>query len=339
MSLLVVPNTFVNGTGPSNIIDATQMNANFTAVATAVNNIYPSQILPLTAAQATFGATATGVGYKIIANDATAVPFTVSAVTSQSVDILDVTLTSGGVKAFFVDSGGVTHAGGALEFDTGAGGGNATKVYAVNDGASGLFLNVASGSTNGWRFAVNGTPVAQIAVSGSVVSGTNLYSTPAGTTSVPTPVVALAGGDAVAQRGTSSGQQVLGGATENGGMDYNLSVGHSFAFKNTNAAGYSPISGGVYTNASDAALKTNVNPLPSGTAELLALKPVAFTWIASQKPGMGFIAQDVQAVLPDLVLTDNDGIMGVNYDGFAAVLVKAFQEMQTALHAAGIAGF
>jgi hypothetical protein len=48
------------------------------------------------------------VGYKFLANDTTAVPLTVSGVSGQSADIFDVTLTSGGTKAFVVNSAGVT---------------------------------------------------------------------------------------------------------------------------------------------------------------------------------------------------------------------------------------
>jgi hypothetical protein len=66
MSLLVIPNTFVNGT----TINAAPFNSNFSAVATAVNNIdntnigaaglYASQLAPTTIVQATFGGS---VGY------------------------------------------------------------------------------------------------------------------------------------------------------------------------------------------------------------------------------------------------------------------------------------
>lgn len=104
MSLLTIPNTLVNGTGPANIIDAVALNANFTAIATAVNNIYPSQILPITTGQATFGATATGVGYKFLANDATATPLVISGVTSQTANIQNWTLTSGGTPVMSLDN-------------------------------------------------------------------------------------------------------------------------------------------------------------------------------------------------------------------------------------------
>lgn len=111
MSTLVIPVILANGNQPQNIVDGVGLNSNFNAIAAAVNNIYPSQVLPLTALQATFGATATGVGYKFLANDATATPLAISGVSGQSVDIFDVTLTSGGTKALFVSSAGAVNVG------------------------------------------------------------------------------------------------------------------------------------------------------------------------------------------------------------------------------------
>lgn len=67
---------------------------------------------------------------------------------------------------------------------------------------------------------------------------------------------------------------------------------------------------------------------------------------APEEPGLGFLAQDVELVLPVLVTTANDGLKGVNYDGIIPVLVKHCQDevalrkqMQAALKAAGIKGF
>jgi len=112
VSTLTIPNTFVNGT----TINAAPFNSNFGAIttwSTAIDNtnigpagLFPNQLLPTTGAQATFGATAVGVGYKFLANDATATPLTVSGVSGQSADILDVTLTSGGTNAFKIASAG-----------------------------------------------------------------------------------------------------------------------------------------------------------------------------------------------------------------------------------------
>ncbi len=42
----------------------------------------------------------------------------------------------------------------------------------------------------------------------------------------------------------------------------------------------------------------------------------------------GFVAQEVQKIFPDLVTTQEDGLLGIQYTGLIPVLVKAIQEQQ-----------
>ena len=42
----------------------------------------------------------------------------------------------------------------------------------------------------------------------------------------------------------------------------------------------------------------------------------------------GFIAQEVQAVFPDLVSELDDGMLGVNYMGFGPLAIQAINEQQ-----------
>ena len=43
---------------------------------------------------------------------------------------------------------------------------------------------------------------------------------------------------------------------------------------------------------------------------------------------IGFLAQDVQKVLPELVHTDDKGIMSIDYIGFIPILVESIKEMR-----------
>ena len=109
MSVVTIPFTFA----PLTSISSGQMDSNFTAVATAINNIdntnigmagiYASQIIPPSGVRATFGGQFGYTFYPAVSNQ---IPLTVSGVTLQSADILDVTLTAGGIKAFSVDMSG-----------------------------------------------------------------------------------------------------------------------------------------------------------------------------------------------------------------------------------------
>ena len=77
---------------------------------------------------------------------------------------------------------------------------------------------------------------------------------------------------------------------------------------------------------SDKKLKKEIKNLPEGYIErLMDLRPVSFVWRDSHNPDMGFIAQDMSKVFPDLV-ENNDDILGINYSKLVVPIVKAFQE-------------
>jgi hypothetical protein len=84
-------------------------------------------------------------------------------------------------------------------------------------------------------------------------------------------------------------------------------------------------------SSSDLRLKTNITTLTNALATIAALRGVHFSWIkdenATQK--VGFIAQEVEKVLPEVVFTNpTDGLKGVNYAEISAVLVEAVKEQQ-----------
>ena len=80
---------------------------------------------------------------------------------------------------------------------------------------------------------------------------------------------------------------------------------------------------------SDRSLKENIADLPSQLANIMALRPVEFDYIESEGGGhqIGFIAQEVEEIYPDLVGENDDGIkMLAGFDKTTARLVKALQE-------------
>ena len=84
--------------------------------------------------------------------------------------------------------------------------------------------------------------------------------------------------------------------------------------------------------ASDARLKQNITGLGYGLKDLLRLRPVSWHWKARPE-GMlqlGFVAQEVEPVMPELVLRGEDASkpLGLNYMGFLPVVIKAVQEQQ-----------
>lgn len=93
----------------------------------------------------------------------------------------------------------------------------------------------------------------------------------------------------------------------------------------------SQVRGNTVVGESDIRLKQNVEPILDATAKVASLHGVTFDWIKSGKPGMGFIAQDFETVLPALVTEDTDGMKGVEYGPVVALLVEALKETNARL--------
>lgn len=86
---------------------------------------------------------------------------------------------------------------------------------------------------------------------------------------------------------------------------------------------------GSLSQSSDARLKKNVTTLTSGLATVNRLRGVSYNWLDESRPEnkIGFIAQEVEKVLPELVMTKEDGFKAVNYAEMTAVLVEAVKEL------------
>jgi hypothetical protein len=75
--------------------------------------------------------------------------------------------------------------------------------------------------------------------------------------------------------------------------------------------------------------KENVKPLDSQLDNISKLNPVEFDWKKDNRHDIGFIAEEVQKVYPDLVSESSEGrIEGINYSKLTSVLIKAIQEQQ-----------
>ncbi len=94
---------------------------------------------------------------------------------------------------------------------------------------------------------------------------------------------------------------------------------------------------GAFTNPSDARLKTGVTNLRYGLSEVMRLRPVTWKWNdrTESKTQLGLIAQEIQPVLPELVLqgTDKDRMLSLNYLGLLPVIIKAIQDQQATITA------
>lgn len=84
----------------------------------------------------------------------------------------------------------------------------------------------------------------------------------------------------------------------------------------------------AFGSYSDIRLKENVTDLPSQFAALLALRPVEFDYKDNSGHQLGFIAQEVEEIYPDLVSEADDGMkMLTGLGKNEARLIKGFQEL------------
>jgi hypothetical protein len=83
-----------------------------------------------------------------------------------------------------------------------------------------------------------------------------------------------------------------------------------------------------FNTTSDATLKTNVETLSGSLDAVKSLRGVSFDWLENGGSEIGVIAQEVEAVLPDVVSTNEEGIKSVKYGNMVAVLIEAIKEQQ-----------
>lgn len=92
--------------------------------------------------------------------------------------------------------------------------------------------------------------------------------------------------------------------------------------------------------SSDERLKENIEPIENALGKLRKLKGVMFDWkdeVVAEKGGedgyfvrkhdTGVIAQEVEAVLPEVVAERNDGYKAVRYEKLAGLIIQAINEL------------
>jgi hypothetical protein len=89
----------------------------------------------------------------------------------------------------------------------------------------------------------------------------------------------------------------------------------------------------AYGAPSDERYKENIKPIESALDKAVKLQGVTFDWKESDsildiKEDIGFIAQDVQKVVPELVRENEDGKLSLRYQGVTPILLEAIKELK-----------
>jgi len=81
------------------------------------------------------------------------------------------------------------------------------------------------------------------------------------------------------------------------------------------------------TAYSDERLKKDIKTIEGALDKTKALRGVEFTRIADDSKSIGVVAQELEAILPELVLTDDEGMKSVNYAQITGLLIEAVKEL------------
>jgi hypothetical protein len=87
---------------------------------------------------------------------------------------------------------------------------------------------------------------------------------------------------------------------------------------------------------SDARFKTNISPINDALSGICNLRGVTYDWDETNSSTLNFpkgrqigvIAQEVEKIFPELVITGNDGYKSVSYEKMSAVFIEGFKLQQ-----------
>ncbi|MGB3078215.1 MAG: tail fiber domain-containing protein, partial [Saprospiraceae bacterium] len=115
--------------------------------------------------------------------------------------------------------------------------------------------------------------------------------------------------------------------------DWRLFIGGAsdlvLAYNNVTVGTFNPGTGN-YVASSDERLKKDIQPLSDILQKVLQLQPKSYQFIAdaNQTKSLGFIAQEVEPLFPEIVNEREDGIKGLAYDEFSVIAIQAIKEQQ-----------
>jgi hypothetical protein len=117
--------------------------------------------------------------------------------------------------------------------------------------------------------------------------------------------------------------------TSNGYRRMTMTSSIMYFFNGSNEATLS--SSGAWTNASDARLKTNIEPIKYGLNTVLETQPRSFNRVDVEGDYIGFVAQELKEKIPEVVFGEEERQYSVDYGSLVAVAFKAIQELSASV--------
>lgn len=195
-------------------------------------------------------------------------------------------------------------------------------------------VNIIAGTTSCWSL-VSGSH-SDVSIQG----GQNLATSDAGSIVVQggytigsvCPPPGATGGNIIIQSGLGSGTGTNGTIQL---MNGNVGVGTAAPSQRLHVVGNICYTGAIAA-CSDERYKTDIHPLQNSLAGLMQLQGVSYNWKTqvfsdmgfSDRKQIGFIAQDLEKIFPEMVFTDDKGYKSIDYSRLTPVLVETIKEQQ-----------
>jgi hypothetical protein len=248
-----------------------------------------------------------------------------------------------------VKTGSGMGAAGAFEIQNASNTGSA--LYASTNGSGAAVFGWTSGDGNAGQFQTsgnNGALYAKTTGSGMAVHGDASGSGTAGYFNSTAGYGLIVASGNVGIGITNPGYALeVNGSIKSGGLEANFIQSAQLEASFIHVANNLTVDGTITTHGgcsgcSDMRWKKNISPITNALETVGALHGVNYQWRVDEYPDrffkrgndIGFIAQEVEKVLPELVY-ENGGYKFLNYDRLTAVLVEAVKELE-ARHATEI---
>ena len=185
---------------------------------------------------------------------------------------------------------------------------------------------LAVDTSSNMTFATVGTERVRIDSSGNLLVGTT------NTNPVTNSTVGVRLNNAGNYNVYSSSGEVFTIGRVGAGTQLAFYVNGAFAVGNI----YSSTTATAYNTSSDYRLKENIAPMTGALDTVAKLKPVTYKWKSTGEDGQGFIAHELQEVIPECVTGEKDAVddegnpiyQGIDTSFLVATLTAAIQEQQ-----------
>lgn len=231
-------------------------------------------------------------------------------------------LTAGNISGASVFAGAITATGAA-----------SAAITAQTTGANSVPAVALQNDARSWRIQVQGVSDDELYFYDDTAAALRMAINSSGHFLVGTPGLNGAGGFSVAPDNTGGAATVYFNRTNTASVSVPLTFANggfnvgSISYNNTITS---------YNTSSDHRLKENVTPMTGGLSVVDQLQPSNFTWKVDGSAGRGFIAHELQAVVPEAVTGEKNAVdaegnplyQGVDPSKLVPFLVAAIKELK-----------